>query len=118
MWSNAGAWSSDTKRVEFSPLFQLTREGGERDKNKGLRKQYSEVQHHYVAHKATGAAVEDAHKALEGVHIPELALEAFVFVLEAATEGAERARKRAKLLAMVADKGPELGWPMAEILAS
>ncbi len=95
---------------------ELTRDGGEKDKNKGLRKQYAEVQHHFVTHKATGAAVEDARTALAGVQIPELALEAFAFVLEAAAEGAERARKRAKLLAMVADKGPELGWPMAEIL--
>ncbi|KAK3273860.1 hypothetical protein CYMTET_17921, partial [Cymbomonas tetramitiformis] len=44
---------------------ELTRDAGEKDKNKGLRKQYAAVQHHYVAHKATGAAVEDARKALE-----------------------------------------------------
>ncbi len=110
----AGAVSLDD--LPGSDMTELTRDAGEKDKNKGLRKQYAEVQHHYVAHKATGAAVEDARKALEGNLVPEIVNEALTFVLEAAEEGATRARKRAKLLAMVADKGPELGWPMAEIL--
>ena len=86
------------------------------DKTKGLRKQYAEVQHHYVAHKATSAAVEDAQKALEGTDLPILAVEAFEFVRETALTGADRALKRAKLLALVSDKGPELGWKIAEIM--
>ncbi|KAK3283452.1 hypothetical protein CYMTET_8849 [Cymbomonas tetramitiformis] len=88
----------------------------EKDKDKGLRKQYAEVQHHYVAHVTTVATVKDVQQLVVGLELPEDAIRALERVMDLAEKGRERARARAKMLAMVSDKGPELGWPMCEKL--
>jgi len=86
------------------------------EKDKGLRMQYQEVKHHYVAHSATGLALATARKALEGESLPEEFTQAVEFIAETAEKGIARARARAKTLAMVQDRGADLGWDMADIL--
>ncbi|KAK3277922.1 hypothetical protein CYMTET_14105 [Cymbomonas tetramitiformis] len=95
---------------------ELTRAGLEKDSFKGVRKQFDEVKHHYGAHVATGAALDEARKALEGTQLPSNVVEALAFCVETAEKGVARARERGKVLAMVVDEGTEVGWKMAEKL--
>ncbi|KAK3234015.1 hypothetical protein CYMTET_55715 [Cymbomonas tetramitiformis] len=106
----------DLENFPGSDRVELTRATNEKDKDKGLRKQYAEVQHHYVAHVTTVAAVKDVQQLVVGLELPEDAIRALERVVDLAEKGRERARARAKMLAMVSDKGPELGWPMCEKL--
>ncbi|KAK3242691.1 Uroporphyrinogen decarboxylase [Cymbomonas tetramitiformis] len=106
----------DLENFPGSDRVELTRATNEKDKDKGLRKQYAEVQHHYVAHVTTVAAVKDVQQLVVGLELPEDAIRALERVMDLAEKGRERARARAKMLAMVSDKGPELGWPMCEKL--
>ena len=109
-------WESavDLSALPGSDRHELTRTDDAKDK--GLRKQYVEVQHHYVAHSASQAALVDAKQALEGVEIPEAAVLALEFLQETAEKGVARAKARAKILALVSDKGPEVGWNICEKL--
>ncbi|KAK3263191.1 hypothetical protein CYMTET_27995 [Cymbomonas tetramitiformis] len=95
---------------------ELTRAGLEKDSFKGVRKQFDEVKHHYGAHVATGAALDEARKALEGTQLPSNVVEALAFCVETAEKGVARARERGRVLAMVVDEGTEVGWKMAEKL--
>jgi len=104
----------DLSALPGSDRHELTRTDDAKDK--GLRKQYAEVQHHYLAHSASQAALVDAKQALEGVQIPETAVLALEFLQETAEKGVARAKARAKILALVSDKGPEVGWKMCEKL--
>ncbi|KAK3273884.1 hypothetical protein CYMTET_17901 [Cymbomonas tetramitiformis] len=95
---------------------ELTRAGLDKDSFKGLRKQFDEVKHHYGAHVATGAALGEARKALEGTQLPSNVVEALAFCVETAEKGVARARERGKILAMVVDEGTEVGWKMGRWL--
>ncbi|KAK3287285.1 hypothetical protein CYMTET_5200 [Cymbomonas tetramitiformis] len=53
---------------------------------------------------------------LYGIELSELACEALAFCVELAEKGVQRAKARAKVLAMVVAKGTEDGWKMVEKL--
>eukprot|EP00854_Cymbomonas_tetramitiformis_P020628 gene20628-biopygen21263 len=61
-------------------------------------------------------ALADAKKELEGVELPDSVTLALEFLSETAVKGVARAKARAKILALVSDKGPEVGWKMCEKL--
>ncbi|KAK3279815.1 hypothetical protein CYMTET_12319 [Cymbomonas tetramitiformis] len=53
----------DLSQLPGSGRLELTRTDSD-GKNKGLRKQYLETQHHFVAHSASPSALADAKKAM------------------------------------------------------
>ncbi|KAK3284647.1 hypothetical protein CYMTET_7710 [Cymbomonas tetramitiformis] len=73
---------------------ELTRATNEKDKDKGLRKQYAEIQHHYVAHVTTVAAVKDVQQLMGGVDLPEDVIGALERVVDLAVRRAPRERAR------------------------
>ena len=104
----------DLTQLPGSDRLELTR--NDDGKDKGLRKQFLETQHHFVAHAASELALNDAKKELEGVELPEIVTLALEFLSETAEKGVARAKARAKILALVSDKGPEVGWKICEKL--
>ncbi|KAK3265004.1 hypothetical protein CYMTET_26288 [Cymbomonas tetramitiformis] len=104
----------DLTQLPGSDRLELTR--NDDGKDKGLRKQFLETQHHFVAHSASQLALNDAKKELEGVELPETVTLALEFLSETAEKGVARAKARAKILALVSDKGPEVGWKICEKL--
>ncbi|KAK3272017.1 hypothetical protein CYMTET_19662 [Cymbomonas tetramitiformis] len=104
----------DLTQLPGSDRLELTR--NDDGKDKGLRKQFLETQHHFVAHSASQLALNDAKKELEGVELPETVTFALEFLSETAEKGVARAKARAKILALVSDKGPEVGWKICEKL--
>ncbi|KAK3246759.1 hypothetical protein CYMTET_43721 [Cymbomonas tetramitiformis] len=106
--------ASDLTQLPGSDRLELTR--NDDGKDKGLRKQFLETQHHFVAHSASQLALKDAKKELEGVELPENVTLALEFLSETAEKGIARAKARAKILALVSDKGPEVGWKICEKL--
>ncbi|KAK3276846.1 hypothetical protein CYMTET_15113 [Cymbomonas tetramitiformis] len=108
----------DLSQLPGSDRLELTRNDSD-GKDKGLRKQFFETQgtqHHFVAHSASQLALVDAKKELEGVELPESVTLALEFLSETAEKGVARTKARAKILALVSDKGPEVGWKMCEKL--
>ncbi|KAK3271323.1 hypothetical protein CYMTET_20320 [Cymbomonas tetramitiformis] len=105
----------DLSQLPGSDRLELTRTDSD-CKDKGLRKQYLETQHHFVAHSTSQSALADAKKALEGVDLPETVALALECLSETAEKGIARAKARAKILALVSDKGPAVGWKMCEKL--
>ncbi|KAK3240356.1 hypothetical protein CYMTET_49797 [Cymbomonas tetramitiformis] len=63
-WEAAPA-AVDLSLLPGSDRLELTRTDLD-GKDKGLRKQYLETQHHFVAHSASQSALADAKKAMEG----------------------------------------------------
>ncbi|KAK3281762.1 hypothetical protein CYMTET_10472 [Cymbomonas tetramitiformis] len=104
----------DLSQLPGSDRLELTR--NDDGKDKGLRKQFLETQHHFVAHSASQLALVDAKKELEGVELPETVTLALEFLSETAEKGIARAKARAKILALVLDKGPEVGLKICEKL--
>ncbi|KAK3240322.1 hypothetical protein CYMTET_49836 [Cymbomonas tetramitiformis] len=96
----------DLSQLPGSDRLELARNDSD-GKDKGLRKQYLETQHHFVAHSASQSALADAKKDLEGVDLPESVALALEFLSETAEKGVARAKASAKILALVSNKGPE-----------
>jgi len=105
----------DLDALPGSDRHELTRNDHE-GKDKGLRKQYQETQAHYVAHASSQLALADAQQAMAGVALPDAATFALEFLVDVAEKGVARAKARAKILALVSDKGPEVGWKVCEKL--
>ncbi|KAK3259505.1 hypothetical protein CYMTET_31501, partial [Cymbomonas tetramitiformis] len=105
----------DLGALHGSDRHELTRNDQE-GKDKGLRKQFQETQAHYVAHASSQLALADAQQALAGVILPDTATNALEFLADVAEKGVARAKARAKILALVSDKGPEVGWKVCEKL--
>ncbi|KAK3280541.1 hypothetical protein CYMTET_11634 [Cymbomonas tetramitiformis] len=100
----------DLTQLPGSDRLELTR--NDDGKDKGLRKQFLETQHHFVAHSASQLALN----LLAGVELLENVTLALEFLSETAEKGIARAKARAKILALVSDKGPEVGWKICEKL--
>ncbi|KAK3247952.1 hypothetical protein CYMTET_42565 [Cymbomonas tetramitiformis] len=61
----------------------------------------------WLTHSASQSALADAKKDLEGVDLPESVTLALEFLSETAEKGVARAKARAKILALVSDKGAD-----------
>ncbi|KAK3264003.1 hypothetical protein CYMTET_27228 [Cymbomonas tetramitiformis] len=83
----------DLESFPGSDRVELTRATSEKDKDTGLCKQYAEVQHHYVAHITTVAAMKDVQQLVVGLELPEDTNRALERVMDLAEKDRERARR-------------------------